>query len=80
MTQQMGFRVLVTTKPTLKWFAIIGLIIAIIGLFLSLFTVGGLILLFIGLLLLAFSLIALLYLWLTDRYLTPLQRHPPPRR
>lgn len=80
MGQQMGFRALMTTKPTLKWFIIIGIIITIIGVILSFFVVGGLVLFWIGLLLTAFSLIALLYLWLTDRFLAQPQRHPVPRR
>ncbi len=80
MGQQMGFRALMATKPTLKWFIIIGVVITIIGIILSFFVVGGLILFWIGLLLTAFSVIALLYLWLTDRFLAQPQRHPIPRR
>jgi hypothetical protein len=80
MAQQMGFRALMATKPTLKWFAIIGLIITIIGLVLSFFTFGGLLVFWIGILLMAFSLIALIYLWITDRFLAQPQRHPVPGR
>jgi hypothetical protein len=76
----MGFRALMATRPTLKWFIIIGFVITIIGVVLSFFTVGGLVLFWIGLLLTAFSLIALLYLWLTDRFLAQPKRHLSPRR
>ena len=80
MGQQMGFRALMATKPTLKWFIIIGIVITIIGVILSFFVVGGLVLFWVGLLLTAFSIIALIYLWLTERFLAQPQRHPVPRR
>jgi membrane protein implicated in regulation of membrane protease activity len=80
MGQQMGFRALMATKPTLKWFIVIGFVITIIGVVLSFFIVGGWVLFWLGLLLTAFSLIALLYLWLTERFLARPQRHPPSRR
>jgi hypothetical protein len=75
----MGFRALVVTKPTLKWFVIIGLIITIIGVMLSFFSIIGVIVMWVGLLLMAFSFIALLYLWLAERYLTKPERHGPRR-
>jgi len=80
MGQQMGFRALMATKPTLKWFIIIGVVLSIIGIILSYFVVGGLVLFWIGLLLTAFSLIALIYLWLTERLLAKPQRHAVSRR
>ena len=59
MGQQMGFRALIATKPTLKWFALIGFIITVIGIIISFFSFNGLIVVAIGLLLVAFSFIAL---------------------
>ena len=80
MGRQMGFRALMVTKSTLKWFAIIGLIITLIGVIISFFSFNGLIVVWIGLLLVAFSFIALLYLWLTDRYLAKPHRDRIPQR
>ncbi len=57
------------TKPTLKWFIIIGVIIVIIGILLSFLSVAGIMLAWIGIFLIALSIIILLYLWLTERYL-----------
>ncbi len=65
----MSFRALMETKPTLKWFILIGIIIVIIGTLLSFFTVIGVLIAWIGILLILFSVVILLYLWLTERYL-----------
>lgn len=69
MSSQMGFRALLATKPTLKWFVVIGVIIAVIGILLSFVTFGGILIFWVGLILISFSVIALVYLWLTERFL-----------
>ncbi len=69
MTGQMSFRALFDTKPTLKWFIVIGIIMIILGVLLSLVNVIGLILAWIGIFLMGLSVIALFYLWATERYL-----------
>ncbi|MFX1564414.1 MAG: hypothetical protein ACFFCH_00320 [Promethearchaeota archaeon] len=69
MPEQLSFRSLMETKPTLKWFIVIGIIIIIAGILLSFISFGGIVVIWIGLILIAFSLISLLYLWLTERYL-----------
>jgi hypothetical protein len=69
MTGPMSFRALMDTKPTLKWFIIIGLIIVIFGVLLSFISVLGVIIAWIGFFLIGLSVIALIYLWLTERYL-----------
>ncbi len=65
----MSFRSLMNTKPTLKWFIVIGIIMIIIGILLSFMSFSGILLIWIGIFFIALSLIILLYLWLTERYL-----------
>jgi hypothetical protein len=69
MTGQMGFRVLLDTKPTLKWFIVIGFIMIVLGVVLSFFSILGIILAWIGIFFMMLSVIALFYLWVTERYL-----------
>ena len=65
----MSFRALMQTKPTLKWFILIGIIMVIIGILLSFLSIAGIVLAWIGIFLIALSVIILLYLWLTEKYL-----------
>ncbi|MHA2406165.1 MAG: hypothetical protein ACXADB_07685 [Candidatus Hermodarchaeia archaeon] len=69
MTGQMSFRALLDTKPTLKWFIVIGIIMIILGVLLSFVSIIGIILAWIGIFLTMLSVIALFYLWFTERYL-----------
>ncbi len=69
LSGQMGFRALMQTKPTLKWFIVIGIVILVIGILLSFVSIVGILIAWIGVLLVGFSVIALFYLWLTDKYL-----------
>jgi hypothetical protein len=69
MTGQMSFRALLDTKPTLKWFIVIGIILIILGVVLSFISILGIILAWIGIFLMMLSVIALFYLWVTERYL-----------
>lgn len=80
MAHQTGLQALIVTKSTLKWFVIIGVIIAIVGFVLSFFIFGGVMIFWVGVLLIGFAVVGLLYLWLTDKYLTKPQRHTIPRR
>lgn len=75
----MGFRALLATKSTLKWFIVIGILLIVLGLIISFFAFGGIFVFWIGATFIAFSIIALLYLWLTDKYL-PGPRTDPVRR
>lgn len=76
MSSQMGFRALLATKSTLKWFIVIGIILVILGVIISFFAFGGLVVFWIGVTLIAFSAIALMYLWLTEKYLPGPQTDP----
>ena len=69
MSGQLGFRALLDTKPTLKWFIVIGIIMIVLGVVLSFFSIFGIILAWIGIFLMVLSVFALFYLWFTDRYL-----------
>lgn len=69
MAGHLSFRGLMETKPTLKWFIVIGIIIVILGVLLSFVSVVGVVITWIGVLLIALSVIILLYLWFTEKLL-----------
>ncbi len=76
MSSQMGFRALLATKSTLKWFIVIGVVLVILGVIISFFIFVGLVVFWIGVTFIAFSAIALIYLWLTEKYLPGPQTDP----
>ncbi|UCG03879.1 MAG: hypothetical protein JSW11_07815 [Candidatus Heimdallarchaeota archaeon] len=76
MSGEFELRALITTRSTLIRFTLIGIIIAIVGLFVLWFLIPfiGLMLLWFGFAISALSLISLLFLWLSERLL------PKPKR
>lgn len=64
-------RSLISTRTTLKWFIVVGIIILVIGVFIQwiLDSFIGLIFLWAGIVIIGLSLVSLLYLWLSNRIL-----------
>ncbi|MFX1282778.1 MAG: hypothetical protein ACFFB5_03950 [Promethearchaeota archaeon] len=71
MSKKYEFQALIATRPTLKWFILIGIGIMIIGLFIIMFISPfiGYLVLWAGIIIVTLSLIALLFLWFSDRIL-----------
>lgn len=69
MSGQMGFRALIETRSTLKWFIVIGIILIIVGVLVSFVSPFAIFIIWAGIALIALSFIILLYLWLTDKLL-----------
>ncbi|MFX0049917.1 MAG: hypothetical protein ACFFAJ_13525 [Candidatus Hodarchaeota archaeon] len=71
MSGEYEARGLIATRPTLKWFIVIGIVIVIIGILIYeiLFPFIGFILFWLGFAIISLSLITLLFLWLSDRIL-----------
>jgi len=64
-------RAFAATRPTLKWFIVIGFVIAVIGGLVTWIVSPaiGIILLWLGLAIASISMVTLLFLWLSDRML-----------
>jgi CHASE2 domain-containing sensor protein len=69
MSGQMGYRALIQTRSTLKWFIVIGIILLVVGILVSFVSPLAIFIIWIGIALIALSFIILLYLWLTDKLL-----------
>jgi hypothetical protein len=65
----MGYRALIQTRSTLKWFIVIGIILLVVGILVSFVSPLAIFIIWIGIALIALSFIILLYLWLTDKLL-----------
>lgn len=65
----MGYRALIESKSTLKWFIVIGIILVLLGVLVSFVSPFAIFVIWIGIALIALSFIILLYLWLTDKLL-----------
>ena len=69
MSGQIGYRALIETRSTLKWFIVIGIILIVIGVLVSFVSPLAILIIWIGIALIALSFIILLYIWLTDKLL-----------
>ena len=73
MSEELEVRGLIATFSTLKWFVVIGFILALVGGILIQLDIimVGVILLWVGIAISTLSLISLFFFWLTDRFLKP---------
>ncbi len=69
MSGQIGYRALIETRSTLKWFIVIGIILIVIGVLVSFVSPLAILIIWLGIALIALSFIILLYIWLTDKLL-----------
>ena len=76
LSKEYELHAFIATRPTLKWFIVIGLIVAVFGIVFHWlnFLLISVLLIWGGFSIIALSSLALIFLWLSERIL------PPPRR